>query len=116
MKRLFIFALMTMAASSSFAISDILTCSNGRVNITTARYMNDEKNLRLMAHFMVDDTQTFHAIVTTPSRKTFVGKTSDGLDIKFVQEDSASSTWTLTIEGLPKEDDIHCIKPGPFPM
>lgn len=116
MKRLFIFAMMTLAASSSFAMSDILNCSNGLVNVSTARYMNDEKNLRLSASFMIEGMRNFHAIVTTPSRKIFVGKTSDGLNIKLVQDDNAARTWTLKIEGLPAENGIHCIKPGLIPM
>jgi hypothetical protein len=114
MKRLFIFALMTMAASSSFAMGDILNCINGRVNVTTARYMNDEKNLRLSASFMVDDLGTFHSVVETksslmrPGQKAFVGKTSDGRTMKLVVKGFNKLKGTLTIDGLPAEEGFVC--------
>lgn len=114
MKRLFIFALMTMAASSSFAINDTLICSNGRVNVTTARYMNDEENLRLNANFLIDDMRTFHSIVEPdsswirPGKKVFTGNSADGREMKLVVRGFRTLKGTLTINGLPTEKDLSC--------
>jgi hypothetical protein len=109
MKRLFIFALMTMAASSSFAMSDKLNCINGRVNVSTYRHINDD-SLRLTAGFMVDDIGTFHSVVETKSsftQKVFTGKTADGRDMKFVVKRHGLK-GTLTIAGLPGEEGFIC--------
>jgi hypothetical protein len=114
MKRLFIFALMTMAASSSFAISDLMSCINGRVNISTSHYTNDEKTIHLTAAFMVDDIGTFNSVVTAESargQKTFVGKTADGRDLKLVVQNLKSQKGlkgTLTIQDLPTEEGFIC--------
>lgn len=112
MKRLFIFALMTMAASSSFAMSDILFCTNGRVEVTTARYMNDEKTLRLSANFMVPGMGTFHSVVTSKGslfggQRTFIGKATDGRSVKFVVENDDGLQGTLKIQGL-ADEELFC--------
>ena len=121
MKRLFIFAMMTLAASSSFAMSDILFCTNGRVEVTTARYMNDEKNLRLSANFLRPGARTFHSVVTSKGslfggQRTFIGKSTNGRSVKFVVENNDGLQGTLKIQGLADEDGIFCREPNLLEM
>ena len=110
--------MMTMAASSSFAISDTLNCINGRVNVSTHRYINDD-NLRLSANFMVDDLGTFHSVVKSEAARgsrAFLGRTSDGRAMKFVVKNAGSLKGTLTIEGLPAEEGFICKEQILFPL
>jgi hypothetical protein len=124
MKKIFIFALMTMTASSSFAIGDFLKCINGSVNVVTHQYINDN-NLRLSASFMAEDKGPFHAIVqkkSTSEQITFTGKTADGRDMKLeVKSDDTlvkrgdTLTGTLTIDGS-IEKGFVCYEAGAFEM
>ena len=117
MKRLFIFALTMMAASSSFAMKDVLQCVNGRVVVNTFRHMNEDQ-LRLTASFMVNDLGNFEALVTTQSRwtaKSFSGKTADGRKMKLVVKRFDDLKGTLSIEGLPSEE-LVCREQNLFEM
>jgi len=112
MKRLFIFAMMTMAASSSFAMSDKLKCINGRVNVETYRHIN-ESDLRMMVNYMVDDVGTFRALVTSKGtlfggQRTFAGTTTDGRSVKFVVKNGDGLQGTLRIDGLADEQGFIC--------
>ena len=120
MKRLFIFAMMTMAASSSFAmfsISDKLKCINGRATVETYSHIN-ESDLRILVDHMVNKV-SYQAFVTSESplfsgQRTFEGTTTDGRSLKFVVKKGGGLRGTLKIDGLPVERGFDCTEVTPF--
>lgn len=119
MKKILLIAMTTLAASSSFGFfgdDDAYNCSNGRVNVSTYRHIN-EKTLRLMAHYMVDDVGTLYSLVNlkeSGNQKTFLGATSNGRRVKLVVTENDPITAVLKIENLAVESELNCSRAGSF--
>ena len=117
MKRLFIIAMTTLAASSSFAVSDTLNCTGTKNAIYVNTYPYNDvggESLQMLVHTLSPDSSIYVNVRTEEhgllwSTKVFYGTTYDGRAVTLTVRGNKKAT--LCIDGI-ADEPLKCLEPS----